>query len=114
MALGDATKHALWVKRLLRDLGAPAVDPMFIYGDNKGALFLARDPAQHQRTKHIDIRHHFIWEKVASGEIDLQHIPTADMVADIMTKGLGANKHLRGVRGLGLEPAPEDANEGWC
>ena len=114
MALGDATKHALWVKRLLRDLKAPAVDPMFIYGHNKGALFLARDPVQHQRTKHIDIRHHFIREKVASGEIDLRHIPTAEMVADIMTKGLAATKHLSGVRGLGLQRAPEDPNKGVC
>ena len=62
-----------------------------IHGDNQGSLELAQNPINHQKSKHIDIKHHFIREKCAGGEIELKYIPTAENIADLMTKA--ATKH---------------------
>ncbi|SLM33332.1 gag-pol polyprotein [Lasallia pustulata] len=68
----QATKEAMWLCRLLNELvdqGEP--NATIIYGDNQGALALAKNPTQHGRTKHIDIQHHFVQEKQAAGKVDL-------------------------------------------
>ena len=57
-------------------------------GDNQGSIALAHNPVFHARTKHIDIQHHYIRDEVASGRIDLQYVPTSEMIADGMTKAL--------------------------
>lgn len=59
-----------------------------IYEDNQGCIALTENPVQHKRSKHIDIKHHFTREKVLSGEIRLQYIPTQDQLADLLTKPL--------------------------
>ena len=64
---------------------------------------LTKNPAYHSRTKHIDIRHHFIRDKVELGEIELQYCPTEDMVADVLTKALSRDKHGKHTSSLGLE-----------
>ena len=56
--------------------------------DNQGAIALAKNPVHHNRTKHIDIRYHFIREKVLRNEIILKYCATKDMIADILTKPL--------------------------
>jgi hypothetical protein len=56
----------------------------------------------HARTKHIEVHYHFIKEKVLAGEIDLIYVSTEDRVADIFTKVLGAEKHRRFRRMLGV------------
>ena len=63
-----------------------AATTMFV--DNQGTMKLAENPQLHNCTKHIDIPYHFIRDTLAAGEIVLQELPTADMVADIMTKPL--------------------------
>lgn len=61
---------------------------LLLKGDNQGSIALAHNPVFHARTKHIDIQHHYIRDEVAAGRIDLQYIPTSEMVADGMTKAL--------------------------
>ena len=56
--------------------------------DNQGAMKLANNPQFHNRIKHIDIRYHFVRDTLAAGEVTLQYLPTADVVADILTKPL--------------------------
>ena len=56
--------------------------------DNQGAIALAKNPITHSRTKHIDIRYHYIRETVQRGAIDLQYCPTQEMCADLLTKAL--------------------------
>ena len=68
---------------------------LIIFSDSQSALSLIQNPVNHQRSKHIDIRYHFIREKLASGIIDYQYIPTDKNVSDIMTKP--ANKHVYGL-----------------
>ena len=94
MALTAAAQEAISLKMILKDL-QPEDDnqqPTLIYGDNQGSLDLAQNPVQHQRSKHIDIKYHFIREKCANGDIKLQYVPTAENVSDLMTKAATKQK----------------------
>lgn len=57
-----------------------------IYKDNQGSIALAENPEFHKKTKHIDIRYHFVREKVEDNQVVLEYCPTQDMLADNMTK----------------------------
>ena len=59
-----------------------------IYGDNQWATLMAKNPVRHTRTKHIDIRYHFVCVGVQDGTIALRYIATDEMIADILTKPL--------------------------
>ena len=74
-----------------------------LFGDNQSSLSLAENPEFHQRTKHIDIKHHFIREHVAKGTIDLHYIQSAKMAADGLTKPLIAVKHAEFVKQLRIK-----------
>ena len=73
--------------------------------DNQSAIAIASDDVHHQRTKHIDIRHHFIREHIKAGAVALQWVPTEEQEADLLTKPLGKaafvklRDRLMGVRG---------------
>ncbi|KAE8900735.1 hypothetical protein PF003_g14985 [Phytophthora fragariae] len=100
MALSDCVKECVWMRRLLKDIGAEQVGATVIYEDNQGAMALAKNVGYQARTKPIDIRYHFIREKVVSNEVELEYVDTKNQLADFMTKGL-SSKTL-------LEPADED------
>ena len=77
-------------------------DVMTLYCDNLSAINISKNPIQHSRTKHIDIRHHFIRELVEEKIIALEHVTTEMQLADIFTKALDANQFefLRGKLGI--------------
>ncbi len=60
--------------------------PTILYEDNQGCILLSKNPVYHARTKHIDIQHHFIREKVEHKQVELKYCPTKEMIADILTK----------------------------
>ena len=64
---------------------------------------MSDNPQQHKRTKHIDIKYHYIHDCVQKGLIDLIYLPTEEIVADILTKSLPRDKHERHVKEMGLE-----------
>lgn len=88
VAATSATKEVIWLRRLLKDFGCGCVGASDLYVDNQSAIKLAKNPEYHKRTKHIDIRFHFIREKVASQEINLEYVPSELQLADILTKAL--------------------------
>ena len=102
MALSSATQEAIWIQRLLEDLGTVQDDGISIQEDNQGAIALAKNPIAHARTKHIQIRYHFVREAVEEGIINLNYCPTEDMVADILTKPLckGRFETVRSLMGF--------------
>ena len=81
---------------------------MGIKCDNQSAIALSKDNKFHQRTKHIDIRYHYIREAVEDGRIQVEYIPTDQNPADIFTKPLSKTKFRGFVAGLGLKPWREE------
>ena len=75
---------------------------MLIKEDNQSAICLAQNPKDHPKSKHIDIKYHFIRELVINNEIKIEYCPTTDMLADIFTKGLTADKFVKLRNMLGL------------
>jgi hypothetical protein len=104
MALTQAAKEAIWLKRLMSELGVNTDDAVLIRVDNQSCMALAKNPEFHARTKHIDIQCHFIREKVANQEVALEFCPTREMVADVLTKALPRDKHQWCSRALGVKP----------
>ena len=100
VALSLAAQEAAWLQKLLTDLQIPT-KPIVIKEDNQGAIALARNPIAHSRTKHIDIRFHFIRE-AQEGIIDTVYCPTSEMVADLLTKPIprGQFEKLRTLMGV--------------
>jgi hypothetical protein len=72
---------------LLKELHIVLTCPPTLWCDNSGALALASNPVFHARTKHIEVDFHFIREKVANRDIQLQYLPTLEQVANIFTEG---------------------------
>jgi hypothetical protein len=101
MATTQAAKEAIWWRSFLAGLGHDMSRATVIYSDSQGSIALAHNPEHHARTKHIDIQHHFIRQHVTDKTIDLQHVGTAEMAADILTKALDRVEHERGACSLG-------------
>lgn len=99
-----ATRHGLWLRRLLTELGLDELEdsPTTLFIDNRSAIDLTKDNRNHPRTKHIDIIHHFIRERVEDGTFSVIHCPSAEMLADGFTKPLAREPFNKMVEGLGL------------
>jgi hypothetical protein len=102
VALSQATQEAIWMRQLLSDIGCKSEQPTTLYEDNQGAIEISKNARFHNRTKHIDVRFHFIREKVVSKEVKVIYCSTEDMLADIMTKGLTKKKFQRLRRMLNI------------
>ncbi|GJR88940.1 retrovirus-related pol polyprotein from transposon TNT 1-94 [Tanacetum coccineum] len=87
VSAGKACQQALWMKQALIDYGV-RLDDIPIMCDNKGAIDLSKNPVQHSRTKHIEIRHHFLRDNVQKGNISIEKVSSEDNIADILTKPL--------------------------
>lgn len=111
MACTRAAQEAIWLRQLLEQLGFKQTSPTKLWGDNQGAIALAKNPQEHPRTKHIALRYHFIRFAVSDGHIILDYIPTTQMTADGLTKGLTGDKHLSFLRMLGMKPRPSGSVE---
>ena len=101
VAHNQAAQEGIWLRRLLSALGMKAISTV-ILENNQGAIAMVKNPVDHSRTKHIDIRYHYIRECVRNGQIELQYCPTNDMKADILTNPLTKQKfeYLREEIGL--------------
>ncbi|GBM47187.1 Retrovirus-related Pol polyprotein from transposon TNT 1-94 [Araneus ventricosus] len=94
MSLSDSCKETLYLQKLLSELDLCILcKQITINVDNNSAIKLAENSLFHSRTKHIDIRHHFIHDVLEDGKIAVKHVSTSKMGADILTKTLGSLKH---------------------
>ena len=105
IATGSCCSQLLWMKKVLTDYGI-SQDTMVVYCDNSNAIDISKNPVQHSKTKHIEIRYHFIRDLVERKIMCLQYIPTKRQNADIFTKSLNRSKFetLRQVIGVILCP----------
>jgi hypothetical protein len=101
IAAGSSCSQLVWMKQMLKEYNVEQ-DVMTLYCDNLSAINISKNPIQHSRTKHIDIRHHFIRDLVEEKVVNLEHIETEKQIADIFTKALDASKFekLRGDLGI--------------
>jgi hypothetical protein len=97
----EIAKQLRWIRNIYEELGFK-LGPLPLCIDNQGAMFLASNPAQEGRTKHIRIPEHYIREAVELGEIKLYYVPTDLQFADIFTKNLGKQKFQEGRKALRL------------
>ena len=101
VAAGGCGAQVLWIKHQLLDFNIEK-QRVPIYCDNTSAINLAKNPVQHSRTKHIEIRYHFLRDHVAKGDFELIFIATDKQIADIFTKPLNEEKFSSLRRELGL------------
>ncbi|GKE31828.1 hypothetical protein Tco_1451150, partial [Tanacetum coccineum] len=87
IAMSGCCAQILWMRTQLSDYGF-AYNHIPLYCDNKSAIALCYNNVQHSRSKHIDIRHHFIKEQVEKGVVELYFVRTEYQLADIFTKAL--------------------------
>jgi hypothetical protein len=102
VSVTHAAKEALWIRTFLGEILAHMKAPMTLYCDNQSAIAVAKNDQYHARTKHIDIRYHFIREVITNGTIELRYCPTQQMAADIFTKALQVKtfERLRELLGI--------------
>lgn len=124
VSLSVGASEAAWLRRLLRELPSSssstpsslpihltssqirmdlqATQPIQVHCDNQSAIKLAKNPVFHARTKHIEVHHHFVRERLLRGEIELHYISTDDQPADIFTKPLSRTKFEQHRTALGI------------
>ena len=102
VALSQAVQEVIWTRRVLTFLGFPPKDAATVYEDNEAAQALASKELMTKRSRFVDCRFHYVREQVREGEIKVVRCGTADMRADLFTKGLPTDtiqKHWNGLRG---------------
>ena len=106
MALTEATREAVYLRRFLNKFDTVAEDRATkIYCDNQSAAKLVQNPMFHGRTKHIDVRHHYVREIFQQGIIGICYMPSNEMPADLLTKSLGRPSHNAHLETIGLTSA---------
>lgn len=101
MVAAGCCANVLWMKSQLSDYDIQyKMVPIFC--DNTSVIAISNNPVLHQRTKHIDIRYHFIRDHITNGEIELYFIPTEYQLADIFTKPLDEPTFTRLKAELGM------------
>ncbi|KAH9745517.1 hypothetical protein KPL70_004101 [Citrus sinensis] len=93
MAATQACKKAIWIQRLLKELGHKQ-EKISVFCNSQSTLHIARNPTFYSRTKHIGVQYHFVREVVEDGSVDLQKIYTKDKLADVLTKPINADKFI--------------------
>jgi hypothetical protein len=104
VSLAEAVKEGIYLQSLLTEMNLPGYAKISLNTDSRSAIFLAQDPVFHGRSKHIDIKYHFIRGVLKENKsIVLGHVPTESMLADVLTKPLPSIKHNKCIDGLGLK-----------
>ena len=102
VALSTAVAKVCWLRNLLKEIGYKQETGTKIYEDNNACAIMAKGETNSGRTKHIDVKYHFVREKQAIGEIVIERVDTANQLADGFTKALGPVKFKKFRELLGL------------
>lgn len=102
MAMAAATQEALWLRQLQAELGQGEDSALLIHCDNQSAIRLASTDCYKPKTKHIDIRLHFLRENIVNFKVKFKFVNGCNMVADNLTKGTTFKKHLFCISKMGL------------
>merc|ERR1711888_375938 len=92
VAVTDAMKEGNYLRQLLADMTGSKKQAIRLHADNQGAIALSKNAVHHKRTKHIDIRYHFIRYEVDNNIVYLVYVPSGNNIADMFTKHLPSSK----------------------
>jgi transposase InsO family protein len=98
--IAEESRELLWIRRLLEDFHIEQTKPIRIYEDNQSAIKLIKTGESRNKTKHIDVKYHFVTDLEKKKIIEIRYCPTAEMIADMMTKPLGAVKLKKTSRSM--------------
>jgi hypothetical protein len=102
IALNSAACQAVWLRKILEDVGQMQQQPTPIYCDNQSAISMTKNPVFHGRSKHIDIRLHYIRDLVAEKTVEMKFVSSENQKADILTKALPLGKFESMRKKLGV------------
>ena len=105
ISLSDGVREILGFKNLLKDMGVNTLEsePVCVYEDNQSTIAMIKNPSMTKRSKHIDLRYHFVKDVWDKNSIDIKYIPSNEQKADILTKSLGKQKFRRFSNLLNLD-----------
>jgi len=114
IAASEAVKDLIWLQRFVEELKVPNLTRAKLLCDNESALKLIKNSEFHHRTKHIEIRFHFVREKYEKGEFELDHVRSKDQKADIFTKALAKDQYRCLRDSIGCVDPERVLNERGC
>lgn len=102
IAASDTTVEIIWLRKFLQELGIEMHNPTNLFVDNQSAIQLVKNTEQHKKTKHIDVKFHFIREKFQDGTIYVSYISSDKQLADMFTKPLSKDKFNKNCKALSI------------
>ena len=107
ISASDASREVVWIRKLLYDLFDSSLEPIVIHYDNQSCIKISENPVFHDRSKHMEIRYHYVRDRVQRRAVILLYIPTNEQTADVLTKPLSKTKfeYFRDKLGV-VENAP--------
>lgn len=106
VALAIAAQEVVWLRQLIQECEHRELGPTEIFEDNQAAISMSKNPTSHGRSKHVDIRYHYIRTQVEKGIVSLKYCPTEKNTADILTKALVSEKFGFHRKASGVEGKP--------
>ena len=103
ISVSITTQEAVWLRRILTDLQALPEGPTIIMEDNQGTIAIGRNSIIHNRTKHIDMKYHYVQEALQERIITLRYYSINKMPADILTKGIPSGRFEKLCKGMGMD-----------
>jgi hypothetical protein len=94
IAASAASREAVWLRKLLSDLFSSELEPTVIHCDNQSCIKLTENPVFHDRSKHIEMRYHYVRDMVQKNVLSIQYVPTTEQTTDIFTKPLSLTKFV--------------------
>ena len=88
IAASAASREEVYLRNLLSDLFNSELEPTVIHCDNQSCIKLIENPVFHDRSKHIEMRYHYVWDMVQKNVLSNQYVPTTEQTIDIFTKPL--------------------------
>lgn len=108
MGMSAATEELCWTRQFVAELGLDTENPAVLFTDNQAAKTIAEGDVSSQRTKHIDIRHHFVRDAVAQQNLEIRWTSTEKQLADLLTKCVPAPARFKALRRQILECGNDD------
>ena len=104
--------QGIWISRFMRELSGCVKKCFDLCIDNKSAIEISRNPVHHGRTKHIEVRYHFIQKCVEEGKVNLKYVRTEDQLADLFTKLLRISNFSEFGNEIGLGRVKRSSDQG--